>query len=274
MGNVLDNLSNGFEITVSSRAQKKYIHTEHTHNYHELHYLIKGTAEYFIDNDFFNLQSGDFIFIKKGLIHKTLCTPGSDRLVMCFTDEFISQQYGTILKDMVNQKRLLLSLSPRLEAEALLKKMENEYNAQQNLYLEMCKNLLQELTIHFYRHNHIKKQETLSENQKIIQNAAKYIAENYSRTLSLTDLADTFSMSPCHFSRTFKLHTSFGVNEYINIIRISNAEQLLATGKYTITEVANKCGYNNSNYFSLVFKKIKGLTPRKYLSLAKKQVVS
>ena len=55
-----------------------------------------------------------------------------------------------------------------------------------------------------------------------------------------------------------------GINEYITNVRIHNAAQLLCEGKYTITEVAEKCGYNDSNYFASVFKKIKGTTPLKF----------
>ena len=60
-----------------------------------------------------------------------------------------------------------------------------------------------------------------------------------------------------------------GISEYITFIRIINAEKLLLEGDDSITSVAQKCGFNDPNYFSTVFKKIKGITPLKFAKNAK-----
>lgn len=266
MGNVLNTLTDGFEITVSSRNQKKYLRNEHTHCYHELHVLLSGTAKYFIGHDIFHLTDGDFIFIQKGLIHQTLCSTNSNRLVLCFTDDFLMNRYEEILEMLGTKKRLDLPFNYKMAAEALLNQMEQEYLQPQSYSLDMCRCFLYELLILFYRHGYPKKCDSISANQVAIQDAAKYIAEHYNTSLSLPNLAARYAMSPCHFSRTFKSYTGFGVIEYINLMRISHAEMMLASGQYSITEVATKCGYNNSDYFSSVFKKNKGMTPRSWIN--------
>lgn len=265
MGNVLNTLTNGFEITVSSRSQKKYLRNEHLHCYHELHVLLSGTAEYFIDHDIFHLTDGDFIFIQKGLIHQTLCSANSNRLVLCFTDDFLMNRYEEILDILGAKKRLELPFNYKMEAQALLNHMEEEYLHLQSYSLDMCRCFLYELLILFYRYGYPKKKESIPSNQAAVQDAAKYIAEHYNASLSLPNLAERYAMSPCHFSRTFKSYTGLGVNEYINLMRISHAEKMLASGQYSVTEVAAQCGYNNSDYFSSVFKKNKGMTPRNWI---------
>ena len=70
-------------------------------------------------------------------------------------------------------------------------------------------------------------------------------------------------MSESHLSRKFKAHTGIGINEYITYVRITNAEKLLRETELSVTEVADQCGYSDSNYFSTVFKRIKGITPQK-----------
>lgn len=77
-------------------------------------------------------------------------------------------------------------------------------------------------------------------------------------------LAKRFSVSKSHLSRQFKNSTGFGLNEYITIVRIKNAERLILTTDLAITDIATKCGFNDSNYFSSVFKKLKGIPPLKF----------
>ncbi|MEE1042726.1 MAG: AraC family transcriptional regulator, partial [Clostridia bacterium] len=97
-----------------------------------------------------------------------------------------------------------------------------------------------------------------------IQKISNYIGENYANEITLDNLSREFSISKSHLSRLFKNTTGFGINEYITIVRIKNAERLILSTKLPITEIATRCGFNDSNYFSSVFKKIKGMSPLKF----------
>ncbi len=269
MGNVLFDLTDEFEITVSSRSDKKYLQAEHVHNYHELHYLIRGTAEYFIDHDMFQVNSGDYIFIKSGLAHKTICQNGSERCIICFSDVFLENKYQDVLEEFGFLKYMEIPLRGRYEIEDLLKRMETEYSSKKKYYLDMCRSMLQELIFIFHRYCDEKKRKgnLLSDNEGKILDAKVYITENFNQNIRLSDLADRCAVSPEHFSRTFKKLTGFGVMEYISMVRIMNAEKLLESGKYSITEISVKCGFNNSNYFTTVFKRQKGISPREYVRI-------
>lgn len=131
----------------------------------------------------------------------------------------------------------------------------------------MCRCMLEELIFIFHRYCSIKKKEPLSDIELLILDAKDYITENYGNHITLPGLSDRYAMSPEHFSRTFKKLTGYRVSEYINMVRIDNAERLLKSGKYAVTEIAAKCGFNNSNYFSSVFKSRKGITPREYKNM-------
>ena len=51
------------------------------------------------------------------------------------------------------------------------------------------------------------------------------------------------------------------INQYITYVRVNNAEKLLENSKYSITQIADMCGFCGSTYFSSVFKKFKGMAP-------------
>ena len=70
------------------------------------------------------------------------------------------------------------------------------------------------------------------------------------------------SVSAEHLSRSFKRETGFGFKEYITLLRLKNAEELLKTRKnMSISEIAFLCGFNDSNYFSDKFKRTYGISP-------------
>ena len=91
--------------------------------------------------------------------------------------------------------------------------------------------------------------------------SSAYIGENYSRDISLQKISRQFAISESYLSRKFKAVTGIGLNRYITFVRISNAEKMLRDGGASVAEAARSCGYNDSNYFSTVFQKVKGVMP-------------
>lgn len=269
MADSIYTLHNGFDISLNSRSNATSIRPEHLHNYYEIYYLSAGKATHFMDSEILKLQAGDLVLIEKGLIHKTIYEVGefSERILVCFTEEFIGTEYQSLLKELGSRKYFSLSAPKQLDVKSLLKKIYSEYSKKQSEYLKMCKNLLGELLIALYRQHPNEQEKPLSGNESVIQSAAKYIAENFSEPLTLPSLAARYAMSPSYFSKTFKALTGFGVNEYINITRIAEAENLLLSGCLSITETAARCGFNDSNYFAAVFKKKKGITPYKFSAI-------
>ena len=74
-------------------------------------------------------------------------------------------------------------------------------------------------------------------------------------------------MSKSHFCRKFKFVTGLRYSEYVTNVRITNSEKLLRETNLPITEISERCGFNDSNYFASVFKRLKGITPYKYAKL-------
>ena len=101
------------------------------------------------------------------------------------------------------------------------------------------------------------------DNRKI-QEVATYIFEHYTENILLEDVADKFDMNKSFLSKRFKTATGFGFKEYIINLRIQNACRLLLETNKSITDIAFECGFNDSNSFGDSFRKIKGISPRKY----------
>lgn len=96
-------------------------------------------------------------------------------------------------------------------------------------------------------------------NPYIIQ-AVQYIHENYSRDISLEEIADHIGISSFHLSRTFKTEMGIKLSEYITGIRMDKALLLVKNTSMTISEIGEQIGYGNPTYFCRIFKKNTGKT--------------
>ena len=91
-----------------------------------------------------------------------------------------------------------------------------------------------------------------------------YISDHFQETLSLDSLAEQFYISKYYLSRSFHEVTGFGINEYINILRVKKAQSLLETTTLSVSEIASRTGFESITYLGRVFKKYQHVTPAQY----------
>lgn len=102
------------------------------------------------------------------------------------------------------------------------------------------------------------------ESNEIVSRAKSFISEHLGENLSVATLAEKFYVSPNYFSRLFKRVEGEGCNEYIVRKRIEKSKTLLETTTLKTGRIAMAVGYNDTNYFSIAFKKHTGVSPTKY----------
>ncbi len=100
--------------------------------------------------------------------------------------------------------------------------------------------------------------------QNEIEYATNYFNEHYNEDINIAEYAASRNMSTSWFIRNFKLYNKTTPLNYILNTRIANAQNLLETTRYNITEIASIAGYDNPLYFSRLFKKQTGLSPSEY----------
>lgn len=91
-----------------------------------------------------------------------------------------------------------------------------------------------------------------------------YINGNYSLPITSEDICKALSVSRAYMSREFNREINMPLRDYINTVRIKNAKVLLQSSELSVSEVAYSVGFSDSGYFSSVFKKNVGLSPREY----------
>lgn len=94
--------------------------------------------------------------------------------------------------------------------------------------------------------------------------AIKFIHQNINSDISLNTVAKNISVNPCHLSTLFKKEIGKSYTDYINEQKIEEAKYLLTYSKLSILDIALYLNYNSQSYFTQVFKKIEGITPKMY----------
>ncbi|MBF4692495.1 response regulator [Fusibacter ferrireducens] len=100
---------------------------------------------------------------------------------------------------------------------------------------------------------------------EMLEKALKYMKENFQdSTMGLNTVAQIVNVSPTYFSSVFSQQTGKTFVESLTELRMEKARELLRCTNETGSEIASKVGYNDSHYFSFLFKKINGCSPRNY----------
>jgi AraC-like DNA-binding protein len=97
-----------------------------------------------------------------------------------------------------------------------------------------------------------------------LRKAERYIYENYTRKISLKEIADASGLSAPYFSNIFKEEMGENLTNYLNRLRVEKAGRLLTETEMSLSEIAGVCGFENQSWFSKIFKSFTGISPGKY----------
>lgn len=105
------------------------------------------------------------------------------------------------------------------------------------------------------------------EETRPVRMAREYILQNYSKALTLEEVAGHAGFSAVYFSTMFKKLTGQSFADYLTEVRLAEAKKLLKEGKMSILEISEAVGYSDNKYFRKLFKKVTGMKPSDYRKL-------
>ncbi len=253
------------------RFPNTYIYQMHRHIEYEVNYIASGKGVMTFDDKHVILSAGECIIIPPYIHHGFLVDTKSgckicqaemsvqisDQVSKCFPLFEKTQSYYKI-KDCEN-------IVPLIEQIArLFRKEENPYHT---ALIDLA--VLQLLVALW----HYRGKEDLVEdgsNKKMIS-IMRYLQEHYNESVSIEGLAEKWRVSSRYIRKYFEQKIGMSCMEYITVMRMNRAKELLWESTKSITEVALETGYGTSQYFSRIFKKEVGMTPSEYRSTWKEE---
>jgi transcriptional regulator GlxA family with amidase domain len=159
---------------------------------------------------------------------------------------------------------------PRIQKvlENLFQKIKGEYEHPDAFSKDYLGCYVSELVLLLARTQHGKAKVSPDSNN-FVERAVAYVHQNYMNKLTLVEVAKYCAVSAEHLSRNFKKHTGMGFSEYLTLHRLKCAQEMLFYyPELSISEIAYKCGFNDGNYFSVVYKRWCGVSPSKLNRIA------
>ena len=264
---VVNGLSSYFELQI---AQREHAHPPrvHYHPDYEVYCLTEGKCRYFIHDKTYSMIAGDLVVIPPGIIHKVIYeTPIHSRILFNCTRDYIPPSVLQALESITyypghgDTAKQIAALYRRIREAVSAPDAFSEDTIRccaMELFLLMAKTADAGVP--------------LPTGSSFVAQAVAFIRTSYAEHLTLSAAARHCAVSPEHLSRVFKKETGFGFNEYLNLYRLKKAEALLKSGQdVSVSQVALLCGFNDSNYFSGIYKKTYGISPSQVKKNASKE---
>lgn len=231
----------------------------HWHLECELIYVQTGEVTVSHNNTAYHLQKEDCIFINSGEIHYIKGSEDSITDILMF---------DTALLGNISPKHFQL-LYPRLRHHYPVMEyfhaIRDELKKKKEFYDVKVSCLMTDFIIDIFRHEPLCEQKQLKDSSSIenYKNLLSEIEEKCSY-ITFEDACDFIGLSKPYFSRFFKNLSGMTFSQYLNIIRLEKAIQLLNhnTENLSITQIASSCGFDTIRHFNRVFKDFTGLSPR------------
>ncbi len=100
--------------------------------------------------------------------------------------------------------------------------------------------------------------------KQTIKVTLRYVAQNYTKPISVKDVSTHVGLSPNYFSTLFRQAMGMPFPEYVNRLRVEESKHLLSGTDFAIVDIAMSMGFSDQSYYSKVFKKITGVSPQQY----------
>ena len=220
-------------------------------DYHIL-YIDEGKCTVLYDDKEYKLKRGDFVFYPPKMKQKYTAFPGTRTIWLHFNGFCVSE-----IIDEADLKFGVTFSNHSLVAKKLLVQLISRYNQKSSVPEE--KALLMSVIYQFG-----KIQNNITSIDEKFKTCISFITENPHIPLNIKELAKECNLSESRFMHIFKEIMGVSVHTYQQSLRINNCKVLLTETNMKISDIAHQSGYDDPLYFSRIFKKITGVSPRSY----------
>lgn len=232
----------------------------------EIIYVAQGKGTYIISGFTYSVKKGDLLIINSEQIHDEIADPQTGLNIYCCGVQ------GVRISGLKPNQLLPNDIVPVIHLGEYESYISNIFLCMQQFVLkerdasaDLCDALLSAL-IELIHQLYIPRKVPASDNDQFgsVQRVKLYIDNNFSNDITMECIAESLNMSVSYMAHSFRKLVGCSPGQYIIQRRIGEAQTLLSLTDSSITQISASVGYDNSNYFSTLFKKMTQLSPKQY----------
>lgn len=270
--NTIINMNYELLYICKSKCDSDWHSTAHFHPFTEIFYITEGKGSFQLDDEWINVSTGDLIIINPNCLHteKSIISNNPLEYIVLGIDNISLNELESKPQkiDSQNTNKLFKILNYKDDKHIIkfLNALITELDEKKSHYEISCKGLLSLLMVYILRST--KNDLKITKDSKLLNlecmKIKNYLDSNYTQNITLDFLAELSYLNKFHLVHTFTKQIGTSPINYLITKRIDESKNLLTTTNFSIRDISSIVGFSNSSYFSHMFKKTTGCSPKEY----------
>lgn len=262
------------------KTHPRYVMNAHWHREFEIIHILSGTLTIYLNDTEISLQNNDILFIKCGCLHHGEptdcvyeCIVVDLKMLLPQQNDIVERYISQIINSKIDIKNILSPNEYDLYNTAI--KLFDSVSGEKPYYELSVYGLLFTLISQIYSHGYIVSSiNSVQPNRQTeqIYSVIDWINKNFKEQINSQKLTHISNLNFNYLCKIFKKFTGQTIMQYVNEQRIEHACYDIAQKNKSITEAALDNGFNDLSYFAKTFKRYKGISPREFKALAKRNL--
>lgn len=253
-------------VAVADRYPQN-VFAKHTHDFCELVLVWRGNGLHVLNDRPYRITCGDLFYIRAEDRHsyESVNDLVLHNIIYCPERLSLNVDWDDLLRiptSVGKDPRWRLSSHGMAQARQIIGQLEHESPKQDALSLCLTESLFLQLCIVLRRHRYQPQDAAEPDGGEILDLLLAALGKNPDMPFDLPQFCLRYQVADRHLRQLFRQQTGMTISQYLRQLRICQAQDLLRNSEMLIGDVATRCGFEDSNYFSVVFTKETGMTPR------------
>ena len=237
----------------------------HTHQFSELFYVLSGEGAFYIEDDKIPVKADDLMIINPHVEHTEKTLPNDPMEYIVFGVEGLAFSFIDPDQDNTKGYSFYSYGSDKNQFINFAQLMMREFQEKKPGFEKVCHGLLQVLLVYISRKQNLSViSDSSFQLSKECSLAKRYIDANYAKNITLDSLAEITHINKFYLAHSFTECIGQSPINYLTDRRLEACKELLTSSNLSVAQVASSVGFSSQSYFSQIFRKKTGMTPRQY----------
>ncbi|MBV8044039.1 HTH-type transcriptional activator RhaR [Pluralibacter sp.] len=252
-------------VAVADRYPQN-VFAEHTHEFCELVLVWRGNGLHILNDRPYRITRGDVFYIRAEDKHSYASVNDLvlQNIIYCPDRLRLNVDWAAHIPGLFGTRwtpHWRIGSSGMTQARQVISMLEQESNKDDPLAHDMAELLFAQLVVTLRRHRFATDNQDATRREALLDKLITALAGSLNHSFALDAFCQQQACSERTLRQQFRSQTGMTVNHYLRQLRICHAQYLLQHSELMIGEIANQCGFEDSNYFSVVFNRETGMTP-------------